>query len=257
MAETEKQQLQWEEYWSETKSIAQSSYPEARPIWDNDAEYAAGSDIPRFKSLVDPSLPIVDFGCGNGTQAALLAKHFGRVIGTDVAQSAVVLAAQANPGPNLSYEVLDALSLTDMQKFHDRFGDLNLYVRTVAHQFGPDERLILGRGLRTLMGERGTTYIVELGPRSPEYFQNWIQTNGMPRKLMRIVSKGIQPGPVGRADIDNMFPKSEFEVLSEGECTIPNALMSSDKLDAEGKPEGAVWEPPMYYAVVRKKHTKN
>lgn len=257
MAETEKQQLQWEEYWSETKSLAQSSYPEARPIWDNDAEYAAGSDVLRFRDHFDAALPVLDFGCGNGTQTALLAEHFGRVIGTDVAASAVALAAQANPAPNLSYEVLDALNLSDMQKFHDRFGDLNLYVRTVAHQFGPTERLILGRGLRTLMGERGVMYMVELGPRSPEYFQNWIQTYGMPHKLMRIVSKGIQPGPVGRVDVNNMFPSGEYDVLGEGECTIPGARMSSAKLDAEGKAEGAIWEPPMYYAVVRNKRTKH
>jgi SAM-dependent methyltransferase len=253
----EKHQVLWDAYWGETRTIAKSSYPEARPIWDSDPEAGVLVDLPRFQSLMDQSLPIVDFGCGNGTQTPTLARHFRQVIGTDVSADAVRLAAEINGAPNISYETLDALRMEEVRAFHKKTGDVNLYVRTVLHQFSPEERALFGAGLRTLIGERGTMYIIELGASSPAYFGGWIERHGIPQKLQRVISKGITPGPVGRADIEGILPSSDYEVISDGECTIKGMHMRSDKLDAEGMVNGAPWEPPMYFAAVRKRRTKN
>jgi len=255
MQGTERHQQLWDAYWGETRTIARSSYPEARPIWDSDPEAGVIVDLPRFAGLMNPDLPIVDFGCGNGTQTPTLARHFERVIGTDVSTDAVRLAAEINGANNIIYQTLDALRLDEVEAFHAKFGDVNLYVRTVLHQFNPDERSLFGAGLRTLIGKRGTMYLIELGSQSPAYFGHWIQENGIPQKLHRVISKGITPGPVGRADVEAILPSSAYEVVSDGECTIKGMHMRSDKLDAEGRTLGAPWEPPMYYAVVRRRPT--
>lgn len=253
----EKHQELWDAYWGETRAIAKSSYPEARPIWDSDPEAGVLVDLPRFQGLMDPSLPIVDFGCGNGTQTSTLARYFPQVIGTDVSEDAVRLAAEINGAPNVTYQTLDALRMEEVQAFHKKHGDVNLYVRTVLHQFNPEERALFGAGLRILLGERGTMYIIELGANSPAYFGGWIEKNGIPQKLHRVISKGITPGPVGRPDVEAILPSSAYEIIADGECSIKGMRMRSDKLDAEGVVNGAEWEPPMYYAAVRLKRTKN
>ena len=257
MQGTEKHQELWDAYWGETRAIAKSSYPDARPIWDSDPEAGVLVDLPRFQTHMDPSLPIVDFGCGNGTQTSTLARYFPDVIGTDVSEDAVRLAADINGAPNVRYQTLDALRLSEVQAFHKSVGDMNLYVRTVLHQFNPEERALFGAGLRMLIGERGTMYVIELGSSSPAYFGQWIEQNGIPQKLHRVISKGITPGPVGRKDVESILPSPDYEIVSDGECTIKGMYMRSDKLDAEGRTQGAPWEPPMYFAVVRRRKSKN
>ncbi len=258
MQGTEKHQELWDAYWGETQAIAKSSsYPEARPIWDSDPEAGVLVDLPRFRSHMDPSLPIIDFGCGNGTQTSTLARYFDQVIGTDVAEAAVRLAAEVNGAANVRYQTLDALRMEQVEAFHKATGDVNLYVRTVLHQFNPEERALFGAGLRTLLGATGTMYLIELGGDSQAYFGRWIEENGIPQKLHRVISKGITPGPVQRADIEAILPSSAYQLLSDGECTIKGMHMRSDKLDAEGRINGAPWEPPMYYAVVRRRASTN
>ena len=250
MLETKKQNQQWEQYWSDTRAIARSSLEDASSVWDTGLDAGADLDVPRFRHHFDCNLPLLDAGCGSGTQTVRLAQYFPKVIGTDVSASAIALAASINSAPNLSYEVLDVLNLPDAQHFHARFGDLNLYVRTVVHQIDPEDRPILGQTLQTLMGRSGALYMLELGPRSPAYFEEWISTNGTPHKLARVMSAGLRPRPVGRPDVDTMFPSEKYEVRMDGEAIMPGPHMSTAKLDAEGRPEGAPWAPPMYCAVV-------
>ena len=86
------------------------------------------------------------------------------------------------------------------------------------------------------------------------FINNWIEQNGMPRKLERIVSTGVQPGLVDRSDIERLFPAGAYEILTDGDCAGPVLDARSDKLDAEGRT--ARYDPPMYYAVVRRARTK-
>jgi cyclopropane fatty-acyl-phospholipid synthase-like methyltransferase len=250
----EKQQRAWETFWGETRAIATSSYPEARPIWDSDPDKTALTDLARFKSYMDASLPLVDYGCGNGTQTVCFAQHFSTIVGTDVSAEAVAMAAQFNAAPNVRYRALDALKLAQVEALHDELGDVNLYVRTVLHFLSPNERVLFGEGVRMLLGERGTLYVTELSPKAPSFLSKWIERNGMPRKLERIVSKGIEPGPVGRADIEAILPPAMYDIVSDGECVALGLMAQTDKLDAEGRT--APYEPPMYYAVVRRARTK-
>jgi ubiquinone/menaquinone biosynthesis C-methylase UbiE len=253
MQASENQQGKWEAYWKDTRDIAAQSYPEAQSVWDSEVEAGIELDLPRFMAHFDPALPVIDVGCGSGKQTARLARHFPRVLGTDVSASAVQFAAQAHPAKNLEYSVLDALSPSDARALHSRLGDANLYVRTVVHIFGDKERASLGEVLRILMGERGTMYNIELGPKSPEYFEYWIKTHGMPVKLARVMSKGLRPGPVGKEDIDRLFPPRSYETLDSGDAIWAGVRMTSQELVAAGRREGEIFEPPMYYSLIRKR----
>ena len=57
----------WESYWN---TVAKSSVP---ILWNCDPSIAAAIDLSRFQAFVNPELPLIDFGCGDGRQT-----HFFR-----------------------------------------------------------------------------------------------------------------------------------------------------------------------------------
>ncbi|ONK16000.1 methyltransferase domain-containing protein [Streptomyces sp. MP131-18] len=67
-------------------------------LWDSSPQLTAARHLPLFRDHADPLLPLVDIGCGNGRQTQWLAPHFRRVIGLDIAESAVELAAASAAG---------------------------------------------------------------------------------------------------------------------------------------------------------------
>jgi SAM-dependent methyltransferase len=256
--ETDRQQEKWETYWKETHDIATTaSYDKAKSVWDTDVDRTVDLDVERLRPHFDPKLPVLDVGCGSGQQTVRLARHFRTVLGTDVSPSAVALAAAVHGADNLTYEVLDGLDLDAAKAIHQRLGDVNLYVRTVIHVFGPTDRKRLAEVLQTLIGERGTLYSVELGLGAVPYFEAWAKTNGMPVKLDRVMSKGLRPGPVGREHIESLFPPAAYEVLADGEVIVPGIRMTSRELMAAGNEEGALWEPPYYYSIIRKRRMRS
>ncbi|XP_061461032.1 putative methyltransferase DDB_G0268948 isoform X2 [Rhineura floridana] len=72
----------------------------------------------------------VDVGCGTGQSSHLLAKHFEKVVGTDISKAQIEEAKQATHPPNVSYLVCPAEELP----FEDRSVDL-LTAFTAAHWF--------------------------------------------------------------------------------------------------------------------------
>ena len=60
-------------------------------------------------SLVTPDDVVLELGCEWGTTTALLARHCGEVIGTDVSRECIERARSTHPG--LRFEVLDAFDV--------------------------------------------------------------------------------------------------------------------------------------------------
>jgi SAM-dependent methyltransferase len=134
----------WENYWKTIKSTGRGG----QVLWDNEPERASAEDVPRLKPHFDLSLPLLDFGCGNGRQTRYLAKHFDRVIGTDVSASAIAKAKEETINqPNIEYHLLDALRPEQAKAFHDKFGDVNIYMRTVLHVVQRKDRLVFAQSL--------------------------------------------------------------------------------------------------------------
>jgi methylase of polypeptide subunit release factors len=92
-----------------------------------------------FQGYTDPQLPIIDLGCGNGTQTRFLADHFATVMGAEISPAAVDIARTTNAAVNISYRVLDVLCLDAAETLHEEIGDANLYMRAVLHQLSPTD----------------------------------------------------------------------------------------------------------------------
>ncbi|MET9532429.1 methyltransferase domain-containing protein [Streptomyces sp. NPDC006649] len=69
----------WDRFWTDLPTTSGAS------PWDVDPTYVAHAHVHLFGSVLDPSKPVIDVGCGDGAQTAALATHFGRVVGVDVA----------------------------------------------------------------------------------------------------------------------------------------------------------------------------
>ena len=69
MSVSERYRQAWESYWQQTSDAPGDA------IWDADPSLSAAPHLDLLAPYADPSLPIVDLGCGNGTQTRYLAAH--------------------------------------------------------------------------------------------------------------------------------------------------------------------------------------
>ena len=52
----------WERFWGSTTGTA------GEVFWDADPIHASRQDLALFRDYFNPRLPLIDLGCGNGTQ---------------------------------------------------------------------------------------------------------------------------------------------------------------------------------------------
>jgi SAM-dependent methyltransferase len=227
----------WEGYW-ETLSGASGE-----AFWDSDPTFAAAVDLPLFAGLVDRDLPLIDVGCGNGTQTRYFAGHFARVVGVDVSEAAVVRASRANPAPGVEYRALDVLRPEQARALHDALGDANVYVRTVLHTFLPADRPPAVESLSALLGRKGTLFLCELAPTAEAYFHSLIAKYGAPPPgLAKVLQHGITPATFGPGDVDALFSAERFQVLGAGDGVVRTT---------HALPEGGHAEVPTIYRILR------
>ena len=238
MATANRYLTSWENYWS-TLSGAPGEI-----FWDADPAHAAQQDLGLFQGYADPQLPLLDLGCGNGTQTRFLADHFSKVIGTEISPAAVELAQRKNGAPNVSYRVLDVLCPEDAQVLHEEIGDANLYMRTVLHQLAPADHATAIQSIEWLLGANGILYMIELSSAAERYFAQLIEQHGAPPGLARVFQHGITPGMLNENDLTMLFPPDRFTVCSTGQSQVHtvHTLLT-----------GEVVKVPAFYAVLRRR----
>ncbi|MEA5596091.1 class I SAM-dependent methyltransferase [Rivularia sp. UHCC 0363] len=214
----------WDKYWS---NIHDSS----EVLWN--VPYLSGVklDYERFQPfLKDSHLPLIDFGCGDGTQTQFFTQHFNQVIGLEISKTAVELARKQaqDAGLLITYEVLD--NLEKIQEIHKRFGDANIYVRGVLHQIEPQQRSTVAEQLKVLLGDKGILYIVELSSQAHNLLQQKIQNQEIPLGLAKVLESNIKPGAVSLENLQSLFPSSDFSFLESGETFIATNAKSNDKI---------------------------
>jgi SAM-dependent methyltransferase len=205
-------------------------------FWDADP---VDSEI--IKAGFDPSVPVVDLGCGDGRQTRLLATHFRTVIGTDMAPSAIQRARQADNPPNVTYRVLDARDRGQAEHLHGELGDVNIYIRGVLHALADHERPVAVASIHALLGTTGTLFLKELSPDIRPYFDDLMAEHGPPPGFARI-QQLIPPGVVSRDDLAAMFVPDRFEVLQIGDGHVHTVHTT---------PTGEVIRIPALYALIR------
>jgi SAM-dependent methyltransferase len=226
----------WEGFWSSLSGAP------GEVFWDADPIHAAQQDVALFREHFDPQLPVIDLGCGNGTQTRFLATHFTRVIGTEIAPAAVELAGKTNGAANVSYRLLDVLRLDDAQRLHDEIGDANLYMRAVLHQLSPPDHAMAVESIERLLGKKGVLYLVELSSAAEPFFAKLIADYGPPPGLARVFQHQITPGMLHENNLESLFPSDRFALLGAG----PSHIRTVHSL-----PTGEVVKVPAFYAIFR------
>jgi len=240
MASANRYATSWENFWSTSTGAPGEIF------WDADPAHAAQQDLALFRGHVDPQLPLIDLGCGNGTQTRFLADHFARVIGTEIAPAAVEIARTKNAAPNVSYRVLDVLSPVAAQVLHEEIGDANLYMRAVLHQLSPADHATAIQSIEWLLGRSGILYFVELSSAAEPYFTQLITQYGPPPGLARVFQHEITPGMVNENDLERLFPPDRFTLVRTGKSHIQTV---------HSLPTGEVVKVPAFYAVLRQRQS--
>jgi SAM-dependent methyltransferase len=214
----------WENYWRTIQSTGRGG----QVLWDNEPERASAEDLPRFRPhILHPSLPLLDFGCGNGRQTRYLASHFDRVIGTDVSPSAVAKAREETPAAQkIEYRVLNGLKPEDAHAFHDEFGDVNIYMRTVLHVLQDEDKPRFAECLAILLGERGTLYQIELSLCALDYFRTLPgnSPSGLPEHVHNVIRTGATSVGFDPIQRPRVYPDSKWEVVDHGDQVTINTV---------------------------------
>ncbi len=230
--------IAWESFWGSTTGTV------GEVFWDADPIHASQQDLALFRDYFNPRLPLIDLGCGNGTQTRFLANAFMTVIGTEIAPAAVRLAEKTNGAANVSYRLLDVLNPNDAQAFHDEIGDANIYLRAVLHQLSPADHATAVQSINRLLGLKGTLYLIELSSAAEPFFAQLIEQYGPPPGLARVFQYQITPGMLHEENLASLFPSDRYTILKTG----PSHIRTVHSL-----PTGDVVKVPAFYAILRRR----
>lgn len=224
MSVTSRYREAWESFWREA-----SDEPGA-VFWDAEPALAVGPQLALFEPhLITPGLPLVDLGCGNGTQTRFLAARFPHVIGADLAAAALDHARYADPAGQATYRLLDAAEKSEVETLHAELGDVNLYMRGVLHQCEPDDRQPLVDGIAALVGERGRAFLVELSEAARPVLGGLAQgPAGPPPKLAPIFRHGIAPGEVKDDAVPAYLAAAGLTIVASGELPLMTTEFAAD-----------------------------
>ena len=139
-----------------------ASYVDGPPPWD------IGRPQPAVERLVRQGAfagAVLDAGCGTGENALHVASLGVRVVGVDVAETAVSLARQkaAARGIDADFVVADALRLDRLGRVFETVLDCGLF-----HSFDRDERLEYVANLASVTVPGGVLYVLCFSDAGPE-----------------------------------------------------------------------------------------
>lgn len=205
----------WEGFWEETSDVP------GEAIWDSDPALTAAPHLALLAPCLDPTLPIVDLGCGNGTQTRFLATRFPRALGVDLSRAAVEHARRANGAGSAEFEQLDLVDTEAVRALHGRLGDCNVYMRAVIHQSDPQDRAAVAEAVAELVGARGRAFVAELRGRAKEVLQEAARRPGGPsRKLQRVFAHGLRPAEVADYEVRELLGAAGLELFAEGDIDL-------------------------------------
>lgn len=214
---------QWDSYWGSISRTGKGG----EVLWDNNPDRAAEEDLKRFKKHMDVNLPIIDLGSGNGRQTRFLSQHFKHVIGVDASEEAVKLARQESKDfDNVEFRVLDATNPAAARALHAEFGDVNIYMRGVLHVIQKPDRKNFAATIKTLLGQNGMLYQIELNHQALTYFRTLPgdSPSGLPMLLHKVVEHGIQPIGFKLNDIKKVYPAVDWKVIAQGKDVTINTI---------------------------------
>ncbi|MFD7703111.1 methyltransferase domain-containing protein [Streptomyces caelestis] len=215
MSVTGRHREAWEGFWREAPKEPGAVF------WDAEPALTAARHLALFEPhLTDPGLPLIDLGCGNGTQTRFLADRFPHVLGADLSAAALDRARAADPAGRAAYRRLDAVEKAESQALHAELGDANVYMRGVLHQCAADDRQALVDGIATVVGDRGRAFLVEPSEAAGAVLRALATgPGGPPPALAPVLRHGLAPGEVDDAAVPEFLTAAGLTVLASG--TLP------------------------------------
>lgn len=235
----------WERYWSGVRRTGAGG----DVLWDAASQDELDRILARVLATMDRALPLVDVGCGNGRFSRLLAEHFPRVLGVDIAPAAVERARAESRGiANVDYRVLDASASGAGAALGRELGEVNVFMRGVFHVFDAEQRTRAVTNLAQMLGRRGVVFCMETnyeGDPLDQLVAQGATMTRLPEPIRRCIEAGVRPPRhFGEAEVREFFPAAAWTVVESGPVTIHGLPMTTD----------APFEPiPGYYAAVRRR----
>ncbi|KOU35625.1 class I SAM-dependent methyltransferase [Streptomyces sp. WM6378] len=224
MSVTSRYKDAWEGFWREAPD------EQGAVFWDAEPALTAARHLAHFAARIDrPDLPLVDLGCGNGTQTRYLAARYPKVTGVDLSLAAVEHARSQDTDGEAEFEQLDAADTKAVDELHSRLGDANVYVRGVLHQCEPADRRPVADAIATLLGAQGRAFVVELAEAAKPVLMGLAQSPaGPPPKLRPVFAHGIAPGELSDAALVDLLTAAGLTVLAEGELPLTTTEYTAD-----------------------------
>ncbi|MGW4551235.1 class I SAM-dependent methyltransferase [Streptomyces violaceorubidus] len=207
----------WDAYWSSLPAEPGAA------LWDSPPRLTAARHLPLLRAHADLSLPLVDVGCGSGRQTQWLAHHVPQVVGVDIAEAAVELAAASHPAPNVTYRRADLLDEGAAASLRAEFGAVNVYLRGVLHQLAPNDRRTMLRSIRTLLGPAGVLFAQELTERTGWYLAELLAGGEHLPKAAGLAAHfgfGARIAPAHDGRLRLLFEHNGYDVVADGDIAL-------------------------------------
>ncbi len=221
----------WDRYWRAVRTTGHGG----DVLWDEpDIEMPAHLEV--LARYLDPGLPIIDLGCGNGGFTRLLAPHFAGAVGVDVSPGAIDRArAEAAATAGITFEALDATRPDAGGELRRQFGEANVFVRGLFHTLEPDAQVAMAQNALVIVGDRGRLFLAETDFRGSdlEYMQRLgAGPRHIPMPLRRAIAYLPRPGHFGEQERERAFPADKWVLIDDGP-TVIHAVPMNGPTEAE------------------------
>ena len=223
----------WDQFWGSVRATG----ARGDVLWDSGDDHEMLGYVEQLKRQLNPDLPIVDVGCGNGTFSRRLAAHFPHVLGVDVSPNAVARAQSESAGlERLSYLATDMTAPGAWRAVADALaaagvaGDANIFIRGVLHVLRRPAQAALAEQLLPLVGKRGRVFLAETDfqGNAIEYVSHLGATlHTIPAPLEKAIRGLPMPGRFGPVQRKRAFPELRWDVVEDGPAVIETRPLTS------------------------------
>jgi len=219
MSVSDRYRRAWEGFWEDNSGEA------GAPFWDADAALTAVPHLALLDPHVDRGLPIVDLGCGNGTQTRFLATRFPLAVGVDLSAAAIAHARRLTRGhvcaAGPEFETLNLADPDAVTRLARRTGEANVYMRAVLHQSDGADRGAVAGAIAGFLGVRGRAFVVEPTGAARHVLRLVDDRPGEPsEKLRQVRAHGLRPCEAPDGELAALFRRAGLEVLADGETAL-------------------------------------
>lgn len=227
----------WDRFWSNVKATGATG----DVLWDSGSDHEMRGYVDRLRQHLDPGLPVVDIGCGNGSFTRQLARHFPHAVGIDVSAHAVRRARAESAGlANVSFAVADMTApgagnglreeLAGLGAGGPAGGGANVFIRGVLHVLGERDRFALAENARAITEANGRVFLAETDFRGNaiDYVSHLGATlRSIPAPLEGAIRGLPMPGRFGPKERSLAFPAGRWDLIEEGPTTIETMPLSN------------------------------